>query len=75
MARLVICVATAHVSESQMVEGGRLYFADDPLVVNNPGMFTAELEPFAVGYQERAVEAATANPGEIRHTRKETVNG
>lgn len=69
MPELVICVASAHVSEYQMVEGGRLYYADDPIVLSNPGMFTDELDRFAVGYDERQAhifETATAAPGEVR---------
>lgn len=62
-----------------MVEGGRLYFADDPVVIANPGLFTSELERFAVGYHERVVETATAAPGEVRRgpgrPRKVTVDG
>ncbi len=71
MADLVICTSSAFVSEWEMVEGGRLYYADDPVVKANPGCFTADLERYAVGYQDRQVnvETATAAPGEVRRTK------
>ena len=44
--KVVMCTSTAWVSESDMVKEGKLYRADDPLVVDNPGLFTDDLNSY-----------------------------
>jgi hypothetical protein len=48
-----MCLTDAFVSEWQQLEGGKLYFADDPVVRANPGMFDTQLERHAVGFAQR----------------------
>lgn len=44
--KIVMCTSTAWVSESQMVTEGKLYRADDPLVIENPKLFTDDLNSY-----------------------------
>ncbi len=60
MPDLVMCLTDSFVSEWEQLEGGKLYYADDPVVRKNPGAFSADLERFAVGYAERQAAALAA---------------
>ena len=58
------------------VQGGQHWPADDPVVLANPGMFSADPR-FGVTYSaapaelsEEPVEQATAGPGEKRNVRR-----
>ena len=58
------------------VQGGQHWPADDPVVLANPGMFSADAR-YGVTYSappaelsEAPVEQATAGPGEKRATRR-----
>jgi hypothetical protein len=44
--KVVMCTTTAWVSESQMVTEGKLYRADDPIVIDNPGAFSDDLNSY-----------------------------
>lgn len=63
---VVIATCTTHISESQQIVEGRLYLADDPVVRAHPGLFTTDLERYAMGYIVPVVEDTTAAPGEVR---------
>ncbi len=58
MSEMVVCNTTAWVSESQMVRVGELYNADDPVVKDNPKLFTTNLAS-----QSHSPEPVKRGPG------------
>lgn len=64
MSHVVLCISTTHVGESTIVESGRLYMSDDPVVRAHPELFDSELEKYAVGYQSPT--EPTVESGEVR---------
>lgn len=72
--RVVYAVTNASVNSSRgfpvMVHGGSHWPADDPIVQENPGLFSPDPR-YGLSYSvEPVVEQATANPGEKRHVRR-----
>ncbi len=44
--KVVMCTTTAWVNESTMVREGKLYYADDQIVIDNPGAFSDDLNSY-----------------------------
>lgn len=64
--KIVMCTSTAWVSESQMVTEGKLYRADDQVVVENPGLFSDDLnsyvQPKPLGDDEPEIRRGPGRP-------------
>jgi hypothetical protein len=70
MSRIVFCNSAAVVGwrgDAYTVRYGEPWYADDPFVLGNPGLFTAD-PPEIRSTVDRPVESATAAPGEKRTT-------
>lgn len=64
--KVVMCTSTAWVSEAQMVTEGKLYRADDPVVIDNPGLFSDDLNSYVQPKPFEDDEPARRGPGRPR---------
>ena len=64
--KIVMCNTTAWVSESTMVQEGTLYRADDPIVIDNPGLFSDNLNSYVQLAPQDLDEEPRRGPGRPR---------